>query len=114
MGMLRRISCVLIAGLCWGCFVFDEIDAGQKWMDDHSPNAERRGEEAPPATALASARKPKSEPGMGDKLKQWWAKVTEPPPPPPDPNDVIVRCQLGAATHFTRKNECLLRGGKVI
>ena len=112
--MLRLFAAALISSLCCGCFVFDEIDKGQQWMDDHSASAQQSAKESSASDAGGPTGKVKEEPSLVERAKEWWAKATEPPPPPPDPNDVIVRCKVGDSTQFTRKNECLLRGGHAI
>jgi hypothetical protein len=114
---MRRILLVaLLASLCQGCFVLEEIDKGQQLMDQHSPTARERAarrEEArkDPRSARADADQ---EEGTLAGLKKWWTKKREPAPPKPDPNDVVVRCQIGGSMHFTRKSDCMLRGGRVI
>lgn len=111
---MRRILVVaLLASLCQGCFVLEEIDKGQQIMEQHSPRArelkaqQEEAEAGPPASA-------KREAGTLEKLKKWWKKKREPAPPKRDPDDVIVRCQIGGTMHFTRKSDCILRGGRAI
>ena len=105
----------LLASLCQGCFVLDEIDKGQQLMDQHSPGArkqaaKRKEAEEAPRSARAGA---KQEEGTLDGLKKWWKKKREPAPPKRDPDDGVVRCQIGRTTQFTRKSDCTLRGGRV-
>lgn len=106
----------LLASLCQGCFVLDEIDKGQRLMEQHSPRAreqaaKREEAAAAPRSARAGA---KQEEGTLEGLKKWWKKKREPAPPKRDPDDGAVRCQIGRTTHFTRKSDCMLRGGRVI
>jgi hypothetical protein len=111
--MRRTLIVALLAGLCHGCFVLEEIDKGQQLMEQHSPRArelkaQQEQAEAPPRTSA------KQEAGTLEKLKQWWKKKREPAPPERDPSDVVVRCQIGGTTLFTRKSDCMLRGGEAI
>jgi hypothetical protein len=112
---MRRILVVaLLASLCQGCFVLEEIDKGQQLMDQHSPRAPEEVAQqqagAAPHIARAGAKR---EEGILEGLKKWWKKKREPAPPKRDPDDVVVRCQIGGTMHFTRKSDCLLRGGRV-
>ena len=96
--------------------MLEEIDKGQQIMEQHSPRAsEKRAQQeaagAGPRTARAGA---KQEEGTLEGLKKWWQKKREPAPAKRDPDDVIVRCQIAGTTHFTRKSDCMLRGGRVI
>jgi len=106
----------LLASLCQGCFVFDELDKGQQIMDQHSPRArEKAAKREEAAAAPRSARAgAKQEEGTLEGLKKWWKKKREPAPPKRDPDDGVVRCQIGKTTHFTRKSDCMLRGGRVL
>lgn len=114
---MRRAA--LIAALLLvapGCFVFDELDAGREIMEKHSPKnkVEKKEEESP--KAAASARGGDDE-GLVAQLRGWLvdrtAKTT-PDRPQYDPDDVPVRCRIGAGTHFVRKSDCQIRGGRVL
>ena len=106
----------LLASLCQGCFVFDELDKGQQIMDQHSPRArEKAAKREEAAAAPRSARAgAKQEEGTLEGLKKWWKKKREPAPPKRDPDDVVVRCQIRGSLHFLRKSDCMLRGGRII
>jgi hypothetical protein len=116
---MRRILVVtLLASLCQGCFVFEEIEKGQQIMDQHSPKVramkeQKEKETAASKTARAGARQ-EEEGGILDDLQQWWQKSREPAPPERGPDDVVVRCQIGGSMHFMRKSNCKIRGGRVI
>jgi len=114
---MRRILVVaLLASLCQACFVLDELDKGQQLMNQHSPRAreeaaQREEADAAPRTARAGA---KQEEGTLEGLKKWWQKKREPAPAKRDPDDDVVSCRIAGTTHFTRKSDCMLRGGRVI
>jgi hypothetical protein len=103
--MVRAIG-LLLACLCTsGCFVFDEIDAGQKILDETSPA--KPG--ASPADG-AAAPGDKAGPPAGDA---WWATAKSLSGPVSDEtgNNPAVTCKIGKSTRFMRKNDCLSRGG---
>ena len=110
---------LLIAGcalLLSGCFVLEELEAGEKILDQHGGRggaASQPAEQAPPTRA----RRGKPEPGVlaklqavGDTIGDWWKELVK---GPPDPNDAIVPCKVGGDIQFTRRAECLSRGGRV-
>ena len=110
-------SAALLAALLFlvpGCFVFDELEAGRKLMEQHSPKtAEKK-----PEPAKAAASRPS---GAGDDggllapLKGWLAERSAGSGGPQhDPDDVPVRCRIGSRTHFVRKSDCQLRGGRIL
>jgi hypothetical protein len=114
---MRRILLVaLLASLCQGCFVLEEIDKGHQLMDQHSPRArEKAAQEKEAREAPRSARAgAKQEEGTLEGLKEWWKKKREPAPPQREPDDVVTRCRIGGTVHFVRKSDCMLRGGQVI
>jgi hypothetical protein len=111
---MRRILLVaFLASLCQGCFVLEEIDKGQKILDQHSAGARAKAAQQEEAQASRGAGA-KQEEGTLEGLKKWWAKQREPAPAKRDPDDVVVRCQIGRSMHFTRKSDCMLRGGRII
>jgi hypothetical protein len=111
---MRRILLVaLLASLCQGCFVLEEIDKGQQLIDQHSPAAREKAAQREEARAGPRADAEQEE-GPLERLKKWWTKKREPAPPKRDPIVVVVRCQIGGRMHFTRKSDCRLRGGRII
>ena len=112
--MPRLLALLLVAALCQGCFVFDELDKGQKIMEQHSPKNLDAEEPAPTASPGRTA---KPEPGFVEGLlasaKDWWNSETQPKGPERDPDDTVVRCELGERTQYTRKSDCQVRGGRI-
>jgi hypothetical protein len=115
---MRKLA-VIAAALTLGCFAMDEIDQGQKVMDQHYGKA-RQNQKAAQAAEAPPAEKPgAAEPGMLDRARAWWeakraAGGESDTGPGPDPEDVLVRCKLGGGTQFMRKFDCQLRGGKPV
>ncbi len=114
---MRRWSVVLclLAAVCLapGCFVLDEIEAGQEIMDQHRPGGEK---------AEQDTREPHpsedSAPGLVARVKDWWsglgaedAQAARDSGPPPHPDDVLGTCDLGGSLTFMRKFDCQRRGG---
>ena len=94
-GFVLLLSCLFLSG----CFVFDELDAGNKILDQISP---KKPEAAPAEKA------PAPQAGAG-----WWANAKTLSGPPSDPgNDPAVSCTVGGSTRFMRKSDCLSQGGK--
>lgn len=113
---MRRVAlllaCVILAS---GCFVFDELDKGQKTMDKYSHmNKGRAKEEPAPAPEPSPKQKDEGE-GLIAQVQDWLARRSakaEAERPSVDPHDVPVRCQIHGHTQFLRKFDCMLRGGK--
>jgi hypothetical protein len=116
---MRRWSAIVCliaaAGLATGCFVIDEIEAGQEIMDQHRPGgakAEAEEEAAPPSE--------EGSPGLVAKVKDWWAGLgadsggspQRDSGPPPHPDDVLGTCDLGGSLTFMRKFDCQRKGGE--
>ena len=102
---LRKLAAILASTLCWGCFVFDEIDAGQKEMD-------RYGGKPPEAAGEATASKDK-EPTTAERARQWWDKARTFEPRSDDAKSDIVSCKVGGAIRFMRQIDCQNSGGRV-
>ncbi len=115
---MRRWSAIfcLLAAACLtsGCFVWDEIEAGQELMDQHRP-ARAKAEE----DAAEQHPSEDSAPGLVAKVKDWWSGLGSESDqatqrdsgPPPHPDDVLGTCDLGGSLTFMRKFDCQRRGG---
>jgi hypothetical protein len=99
--MLRAILLLVACVSLSGCFVFDELDKGNKILDK---NFSKKGAAAP---AEQAAPKPKG--GSG-----WWAnaKSLSGPPTDEDGKNPVIACAVGKATKFMRKDDCLSQGGR--
>jgi hypothetical protein len=112
---MRRVAAILLAAtIASGCFAMDEIDEGQKIMDQHYGQAKKAQEPAEKEQGEPDG----GGPGLVARVKGWWkglqeksAEATEDESPPPHPDNVLVRCDLDGSTHFMRKFDCQLRGG---
>ena len=100
---MRALAVLLVSLLCCGCFAFEEIDKGYEIMESHSPK--KKQAEEPEQTAKAAARP--------DPRAQWWRTATTLEPRSADGDDPLVSCRLGGGTRFTRRSDCISRGGSV-
>lgn len=99
----------LVAGLLCGCFVFDELDAGEKMMEQNSPRAK---------TAAAAGKPAAGKPADADATpagEAWWSTArsldARAETDPGDP-DAAVSCRLRGATRFMRRADCVAQGGR--
>jgi hypothetical protein len=96
--MVRAIVLLLACVFATGCFVFDELDKGQKTMEELSPTK--------PAAAPAE-NAPAAQGGAG-----WWANAKSlEGRPTGDGEGQVVSCTIGKAMKFMRKGDCLSQGG---
>ena len=107
--MLRALLSLAAAGLLCGCFVFDELDAGEKMMEQNSPRAKKAKAAESEAQAKA-AGKPGTPGGSA-----WWSEARSLNGPvesdPGDPN-APVSCKIRGASRFMRRADCLSQGGR--
>ena len=97
--MIRKIALLVICVCASGCFVFDELDAGEKIMEQ---NAAAKPAPAPAQPAAAH------QTGSG-----WWANAKSLRDTPAEPgNDPAVACEIRGSTRFMRKSDCLSQGGR--
>jgi len=87
-----------------GCWVWDELSAGEKELDRYSGK-----------TPVAEAKAPEAKAGPDGTARStssWWksARSLEPRGATTD----MVRCRVGASTTFTRDADCRGRGGTVL
>ena len=98
-GMTRRLALLVLCIGMSGCFVFDELDAGEKIMEQ---NAKAKPAAAPAQPAAAH------QTGSG-----WWANAKSLRDTPAEPgNNPAVACAIGGSTRFMRKSDCLSQGGR--
>ena len=115
---MRQLLCIALVGtLCQGCFVFDELDKGEEIMRQHRPkNIDEV--EAEPAPTTRPKRKDDAgmlafAKGLPGRALGWWEELQE-PDPEDRPVDEVVRCELPERIQFTRKSDCIVRGGRVL
>jgi len=96
--MIQRIALLVLCACLSGCFVFDELEAGEKIMEQNAAKPE-----AAPAQPAAA-----HQTGSG-----WWANAKSLRDAPADPgNNPAVACQIGGSTRFMRRSDCLSQGGR--
>lgn len=98
-----------------GCFVFDELEAGEKIMDSHSPHRNKKKSEAEEAATSGTGEEESKPTGQA-----WWSQARSLNSGPADDEDAdagdpsaVVRCELAGATRFMRRGDCLSQGGRL-
>jgi hypothetical protein len=95
-----------------GCFVLDELDAGRKIMEQHSPKtAEER--EARSKKVSSSTGGNQDDEGLVARVQGWLAQRkadAERAKPSVHPDG----CGIGGSMQFLRKFDCQLRGGREV
>jgi len=105
---LRTFALVIPLVFGSGCFVFDELDAGMEIMESHTPADKKKAKQA---GQKAEGEKP---PTYQESLQAWWgeaksinvskeARLAE--------DDPMVPCKHQGKTVFTRRSDCVARGG---
>jgi hypothetical protein len=106
---MKLLLSLLVALLCSGCFVVDEIEKGQAIMAAHD-GKENDADEAEEGSA--DAKGPPQTPR--ERLAEYYAKQRAQAPAPTksaNPADDVGRCRIGNTTEFMRRSDCRLRGG---
>jgi len=115
--MLRQLAIILaltlLTGPTTGCFVLEELSAGQKEMERYSKGRKaREAAEAAAAAELEGETAERSIHAYEDKLGEWWGWSGAHSLDTEDLDESIVRCQLGGSSQFMARDDCLARGGK--
>jgi hypothetical protein len=98
---------MLIPWLTSGCFVFEELDKGMEIMEAHTPKKQKE-EEA--AAKLAEGEKP---PTYAQSVGNWFQNAKSlAPREQTASDDPMVPCTAQGRTLFTRRSDCLARGGR--
>lgn len=107
---LRLLALALVAQLASGCFVFDELDKGNKIMEENSGKLQQK--KAAEAAAAKAGTKP-GAPAEGEKKKSWWetARTISPEDKAPT-DDPHVRCKLEGKERFMLQSDCVTQGGR--
>ena len=110
MRLLAPLALAAALALPTGCFVLDEIDKGQKIMDQHSGRGAKHAPEPAPEAAADSDEAP----GVIARIQAFWEESRAEEAPERSPDDEIITCELhGGATTFTYESDCLSRGGEI-
>ncbi|HVN40708.1 MAG TPA: hypothetical protein VMW19_21280 [Myxococcota bacterium] len=105
----RVVVLALVAQLTSGCFVFDELDKGNKELDHYSA---ARNEKAREKQAEAAKAAP-GQPEQGEKKKNWWETARSLSVAEKTPSDnPHVRCRVGGKDTFMLQSDCVSQGGQ--
>jgi len=98
--MIRALPLLILCVFASGCFAFDEIDKGNKILDQNF--SKKPVEQAPAQKAPAGAAS-----------AAWWANAKTLSGPVSDEGgkNPAVACTVGKTTKFMRKTDCLSQGG---
>jgi hypothetical protein len=106
---MRVLVVILASSLCWGCFVLDEIDAGQKEMDRYDgKGAAKESSEAPAAGAKAETESPQA------RMRKWWDGARTFSPRADDAKSDVVSCKLAGTVRFMSQGDCQNSGGRIV
>ena len=114
--MRSAASLLALLLLAPGCFVLDELDAGRKIMEQHTPKTAKQREAATKKVASSTGSK-QDEEGLVDRVQGWLAQrkaEAERAKPTVHSEDVPVRCEIRGSMQFLRKFDCQLRGGREV
>ena len=99
---MRVAGVAVLAAALSGCWVLDELDAGNKKMDTYShrkPESDAAEEAAPPAH-------------KGPRAADYFASQKNARTfTPGSSHSGIVTCKLKSGTQFMKQEECVNRGG---
>ena len=101
---LRRLGIALLAAALSGCWVFDELEEGNKKIDLYTSKGGMAVEPEEEPVAVPSGKRQR----IGEYFaSQKNARTLTPGQISGD----IVSCKLGGSTQFMKQPECLSRGG---
>lgn len=108
---LRLLALALTTILGLGCFVLDELDSAKSLMDNprFSDKQEKKKADAPEQPQAAPENAPEKDHADRPSLGEWWQKTRS--LTSGEVSDEFVSCELGGATQFMRRPNCLARGG---
>jgi len=109
--VLRTIAAALIASLCLGCFITDELDKSMDLMEHPRFGDAPAKEEPAPAARTSKRSLPKVDPSAAAaKAKSWWQEKAR-TLGSEEIDESLVRCELRGKSQFMRREECRSRGG---
>ena len=91
-----------------GCFAFDELDAGMEIMEAHSP---KNRKDKKKSAQQAEGEKP---PTYQQVVQSWWKDAKTLSVSPGDreaSDDPMIPCAHAGKTVYTRRSDCVARGG---
>jgi hypothetical protein len=110
-GMSRRLAAlavlIALALPLSGCWVIDEIDKGQKLMDDHSDKSKQKKKDEEEATAKVASQKGALDAYFRKQDEKGATKTFS----PGQVSEGIVACKVGSRVEFMTKDNCAAKGG---
>jgi len=105
---MRVLVVILASSLCWGCFVLDEIDAGQKEMIRFDGKGAAKESSEAPALAKADAPSPQ------ERMRKWWDGARTFSPRADDAKSDVVSCKIAGTLRFMSQGDCQSSGGRIV
>ena len=104
---------ISVALLGSGCFVLDELEAGEAILDAHTP-ADKKKEREQAAAKKAGSQGAEAPPSYQESVSGWFenARTLSTGPGGDEGEDPVVSCRHGGQSLFTRRSDCLARGGE--
>lgn len=108
---MRLVLVILVALLCSGCFVMDELDAGMEIMDAHTPADKKKAKAAETAEAGEEPEKP---PTYDEAVTGWFQNAQTLGPRKEGGDNPMVKCEIGGSVRFTKRVDCRSQGGREV
>jgi len=104
--LIPSMACVLAFA---GCSVIDVV---ANLGEPTTPGGEKIEEKVDPASAPLMSSGPGGN--ARAKLRAYYERERSSSSKDADPNNPIVRCNAQGKTHFVRKQDCEIRGGRIV
>lgn len=105
----RMLSLTLALAFLPGCFALEELEAGRAIMEAHTPAAEKR------KRAEAEEAKREKPQSYQELVGSWWKDahtINVSPEQRLAADDPLVPCTHGGKTVYTKRSDCVARGGR--
>ncbi len=109
MRALRTLALVLSLAFVPGCFALEELEAGRAIMEAHTPAAEKKERLE---KEKAKGEKP---PTYQETVQTWWKDAKSLNVSPQQrlaKDDPMVPCTHAGRTVYTKRSDCVARGGR--
>jgi hypothetical protein len=103
------LSLTLALAFLPGCFALEELEAGRAIMEAHTPAAEKR------KRAEAEEAKREKPQSYQELVGSWWKDANTLNVSPEQrlaADDPLVPCTHGGKTVYTKRSDCVARGGR--
>jgi len=109
---LTTVFCLALLAPLSGCFALDELNEAEAIMDAHSATGKARAAEAQQEKNEKKDGAPLTLAEKRAEAQAWWNSATTVTSRADSSEDPMVHCRTGGSTLFTRRSDCLARGGQ--